>query len=124
MNLQEKGNHDFPHMHKHAFSHSSKSTAPLRFVSARRNRFSSVEPELCSTGASTSFSAAISAGADSAWLELQSAWRLKTSRMNDSSAMFWATEMVWVNSVTVSGAEGWLRRAAAEEATATADRGE
>ena len=42
--------------------------------------------------------------------------------MNDSSAMFWATEMVWVNSV--SGAEGWLRRAAAEEATATADRGE
>jgi hypothetical protein len=44
--------------------------------------------------------------------------------MNDSSAMFWETEMVWVNSVTVSGAEGWLRRAAAEEATATADRGE
>jgi hypothetical protein len=74
------------------------------------------------TGASTSFSAAISAGADSAWLELQSAWRLKTSRMNDSSAIFWATEMVWVNSV--SGAEGWLCRAAAEAATATADKGE
>ena len=91
-------------------------------MSARRNRFSSVEPELCSTGASTSFSAAISAEADSAWLELQSAWRLKTSRMNDSSAMFWATEMVWVNSV--SDAEGWLRSAAAEVATATADRGE
>ena len=44
--------------------------------------------------------------------------------MNDSFAMFWATEMVWANSV--SGAVGWLRRAAAdsEVATATADRGE
>ena len=40
--------------------------------------------------------------------------------MNDSSAMFWATEMVWMNSESVAGAMG---REAADVVTATAVRG-
>ena len=39
--------------------------------------------------------------------------------MNDSSAMFWATEMVWMNSEAGAGALG---SEAAEVATATAER--
>jgi hypothetical protein len=76
-------------------SYSSKSTAPLRFASARRKMSSSEkeEAELRTKGASASFSAAIRAREESSRLELESAWRSNTSRMCDSSKIFCAAEM-------------------------------